>query len=999
MLNLKNGFLIRFLLTIPFLTLISENVFAQSAGAFLYEGQLLDLNGQPIRTPVMIRTKIVSPNNSLCVLYDGSITVTPDVTGYVHFQVGSSAMTRSDAGTYPLEAIFINNNTFTSINCAIGNSYTPSLGDGRKMLVSVSDDTGTTWDDLGAVDIQAVPVANLAFSLNGLNETNFMRGANKAAMPALSSADIANFQALINGTSNLYARSSSSTGTLSESEIPVLSTAGKVSGSSINSGTIGGSTILSTSGTISTTGMISGSTISASTTLNTHSLQIINPSSSAITISSPASLSPYSLTLPNNTGTTGQVLTTDGSGILSWQTPSVGGGGSGTVTSITTGTGLTGGPITTTGTISLSSTGVVSGTYGNGSSVPSLTIDSQGRVTSATSSPLVLPQSLSTSSSPTFAALSLSGNLNLSAQTNTKLGSYSSAQETTLIATPLTTGDAGRTWYNTTTNQVRYWDGSAVQTVGSAGSGFSSLNGQTNPTQTFAIGGGGSNPGWISVSGIHTLNLPYASTGSVTGGLISNSDYVNFNSKLSNSLTNGKFYVGNASSIATAVSASGDVSLTNTGNFNVNLNGSTSKILGLNPGLNRLVMTDGSGGSTLIGLATGMNSILMSDGSLTPNWTVITADNFPQYPLLAGRASSQVLQGGANAGGTLTLDSTSNASKGSVLINPTGGLVGIGTSSPTANLHIESPTSTIYAKSSSTTGLSSIDLGNNNSQHLTMTLYGSAAGTTKYGVSTNGSAILESNVANNLIVGTASTTPLIFGTNNTERMRIDPSSGNVGIGTTTPKETLSLNSTNSLGTSLTVATPGTSSTQQVMINLMTLNSGNSTFGTGSTGKGWQIFANGNNYFGGSGGTPNDLGITNFDGTSWKQALTVKPAGDIGIGNLNPVGKVDIVVSSSTQPALKVTNQNTNGPALQVGSGSIKNMGLCSVTTTSTTANSWSGLLTCTSLAYDNTTVVYCSPPSGFSGLVSARASTNGYIQIITSVAIGSSTTFNCMWMN
>jgi len=60
-----------------------------------------------------------------------------------------------------------------------------------------------------------------------------------------------------------------------------------------------------------------------------------------------------------------------------------GGGGSGTVTQVDTGTGLSGGPITTTGTITLANTAVTAGTYGNATAVPQIAIDAQGRITSA----------------------------------------------------------------------------------------------------------------------------------------------------------------------------------------------------------------------------------------------------------------------------------------------------------------------------------------------------------------------------------------------------------------------------------------------------------------------------------------------------------------------------------------------------------------------------------------------------------------------------------------
>lgn len=82
-----------------------------------------------------------------------------------------------------------------------------------------------------------------------------------------------------------------------------------------------------------------------------------------------------------NPGAPGQILRTLGVGFApEWFTTS----GTGTVTQIDTGTGLTGGPITTFGTISIANTGVTAASYGGSADQTlSFSVNAQGQLTTA----------------------------------------------------------------------------------------------------------------------------------------------------------------------------------------------------------------------------------------------------------------------------------------------------------------------------------------------------------------------------------------------------------------------------------------------------------------------------------------------------------------------------------------------------------------------------------------------------------------------------------------
>jgi len=198
-----------------------------------------------------------------------------------------------------------------------------------------------------------------------------------------------------------------------------------------------------------------------------------------------------------------------------------GGNGSGTVTNVATGTGLTGGPITTTGTISLANTAVTAGTYGNATSVSQVTINAQGQVTNAVNVAIAISNSSVTGlgtmatqnanavvitggtvNAVTFATVTISsGNATL-ATSNVTTENVTYANVATAIRTQALTGYL---YGNANTGNV-----SAATTIPNAGLANSTF---TLGNATVTLGGTTTNVGNLTLAG---ANISATSTANAT---------------------------------------------------------------------------------------------------------------------------------------------------------------------------------------------------------------------------------------------------------------------------------------------------------------------------------------------------------------------------------------------------------------------------------------------------------------------------------------------------
>ncbi len=183
-----------------------------------------------------------------------------------------------------------------------------------------------TLGAVGSTEITDLSIINTDINASAAIATSKLSGAvtsitghglgSLATLSAVGSTEITD-DSIMNGDINASAA-------IADSKLATISTAGKVSGSAITSGTIGGSTVIATSGQISSTGNFRVAAMGgAATDLRFGD----NDDSNYVGFKAPATVSADKIwTLPATDGTSGQVLSTNGSGVLSWASGAGGGG-------------------------------------------------------------------------------------------------------------------------------------------------------------------------------------------------------------------------------------------------------------------------------------------------------------------------------------------------------------------------------------------------------------------------------------------------------------------------------------------------------------------------------------------------------------------------------------------------------------------------------------------------------------------------------------------------
>ncbi len=505
--------------------------------------------------------------------------------------------------------------------------------------------------------------------------------------------------------------------------------------------------------------------------------------------------------------------------------------------------------------------------------------------------------------------------------------------------------NAGMIRYNS--GNLDYCNGSAWTTLGISGAGLTNLNGQTGSSQTFAVDATGTAPAINSATDTHTLSIPLASGAGVTSGTLSKTDYDAFSAKLDSvvgeTLNSAQFWVGDATNAAAAVTMSGDATMDNAGALTIANDAITSAKI--NDGTivdadisatadiarsklaagtaNRLIVNDGTGEVSEAAAITASRA-LTSDANGIPVASSVTDTELGYLSGVASALQTQLDGKVAVAGDTMTGQLLIDGGADEVQLAVEGDLL------QTANLvEIRNSTSTVVASVSADGSVSA-------TTDLTTKAYVDSAVS---GISTDEIADADNNTKIQVEEG-ANDDTIRFDTAGTERMVISPT-GSVGIGTTSPIQTLSIfaesgsglmalstqsdNLGNNLNDSQSIARfysgngpSGTNPTGLLIENTRTATNGSDTWHNQTMSLSHQTASTSFSSINFGVNANTDGGYVSIRGRDNEALRVVGTSGNVGIGTANPIWNLQIDEeggSDGSSVALNSTGNNASGVRL------------------------------------------------------------------------------------
>jgi hypothetical protein len=328
--------------------LFCEFALGAANSGITYHGRILNPDGTAVSDAhVQFKMQIRTPDSQDCLMYEE--VQSKDLSsssGAFSITINDGSGSRTDTTLLTIDRIFGNYGSFTfsstTCNSGLGN-WSPNYSDGRAFAVSFKSSTMTSWEPMPEQAINFVPMAIEAKQVGGYPSTSLFRvddGTGPQTVSSITPTQATNLIALSNGSSTQYVQAGTNGATLptfaTDPSTPVAgdvwydSTAkvvkyydggavqtvgsGAVSGNSISSGTIGGSTSMNTTGTVTAASL-------SSNTDSTQALRLFEPTNThKVTVTVPASLSAdYALQLPATAPTAnGMMLSGTTGGVLSW---------------------------------------------------------------------------------------------------------------------------------------------------------------------------------------------------------------------------------------------------------------------------------------------------------------------------------------------------------------------------------------------------------------------------------------------------------------------------------------------------------------------------------------------------------------------------------------------------------------------------------------------------------------------------------------------------------